>query len=76
MFPVKYKIKWANDIDYKEEIIYGITFATDGSISSAISNIEEQYGTNNIISLLIYPCDDQPVFEISVSNEDNFFKAD
>ena len=73
MFPVKYKVKWINDVDFKEEIFYGITFATDGTLSSAISNIEEHYGINNLVSLLVYPCDDQPVFEIPVSNEDKFF---
>ena len=66
----KYKVAYLDDIDNKETISKGITYADN--FSNAVCNIEQYYGENSISSLAVYSTDEYSTcyeFEEDETNE-------
>lgn len=66
----KYKVFYWDDINDKEIIIKGITYAD--SFSNAVCNIERYYGKDSIVSLEVYSTDSYSAcyeFEEDETNE-------
>lgn len=73
MYPVEYEINIYDDIDKKERIIHGITFAEN--FTEAMSNIEEYYG-KDIIDIKLFMNEESSVYELDASDYhlDTWFK--
>lgn len=54
---VRYEIKYWDELDHDTKIEKGIT-ARGNTIGEIVENLYEYFGTNNIMTLKIYECED------------------